>query len=166
MGFIGRVSYPDCRPPIKLYIHESVTGAYGEKPIVEARQHFIEVFGKYKERFSRCNFLLASIWGIAASGNVEPGRFIDIFGYSGIGKWPGNLDVTSWVSEHGELIPSCFIKEREDYPVSCEDTVIAFGKEGSFRRQIENPNLETFMKTWPEILGFYFQFQEISEIKI
>ena len=134
--FIGRIVLPENNPPIRAYVHKAgFIEVYGND-VQNAQRHLKQVLKDYKEEMSKFNYLLASMWGRGEN------KFIDMFGYNGISKWPGNPNFYAWVIKNGVLV------SMEEEGLTCEDTTIMLGKEAEHRRNrnslkdfISNPPL-------------------------
>lgn len=137
MKFVARLNFSIEVPRIRSYVHEAgISEAYGSKdPVLEARNHLLEILERNREKLRVFNYVLAAIWGDNGT------KFIDFFGYNGINRWPGNPDVSAFVSRNGIYVPQT--------QTTCGDTLIVLGEEEKHRRT--RSSLDDYMNNPPYI---------------
>ncbi len=140
MPFIARISLPHAPKPAKLYVHEAgYKDTIGD--VSYARRHALDVLYDNSDIIKPADFFLVALWGKNGT------KITEVCGYDGIDPWPGNPDIRSWVFHNGVYRPEISPKEKD--PVACEDTFIAFGDEGMYRRRTRS--LEEYIVTYPHL---------------
>ena len=141
-NFIGRICLPDNKPPVRAYVHKTGFDVYGNS-IPEAERHLKQVLKENREELNGLQYMLAAMWG------YEGNKMIDMFGYNGITKWPGNPNIYAWVMENGVFVP--VDKMIPKLALTCEDTSILISKEAEHRRN--RNSLADFISTPPLFLS-------------
>ena len=138
MGFKARVILPENRPPGRAYIHYlGMNEVYGS--VKSAYNYLFFALSKH-DKLLTFDFFLANVWGDIK----EDKKVIDFFGYKDIKVWGNsNPSAIPFQVVNGDYFP--------DGIITCEDTLIAFGREGEFRRKTNN--LDEFMRNYPSDIG-------------
>ncbi len=135
MSFLTRALMPGYRA--KLYVHEyGYERVFGSTPqgIEDGIKYFTDALSqKSRELISPNDFVLGAVWGDDGNSKVA-----EMFVYKEIKEWPGNPTVYTWIFRNGIYMPW----ERQ---VACEDAILAFSDESTFRRKTKSP--EEFLVT-------------------
>jgi len=139
--FVACFNYSDNN--VRAYLHNFGLGVFGDLkdlkwPIEAAETHLMNTLGKLiaKGDTKKYSYMLAFLWGNAGA------KMIDWFGYSGIEEWPGNPEVSAWVTREGIMVP------RKNLEIACGDGLIVLGEEERYRRRTRS--LKEYLERSPK----------------
>ena len=146
MVFLARFQIVNVRPPVKLYIHsagiaQAFSATSPDQAADLARDYFLREWPYHQRDTEKYDFLLAALWASPESGRMS--KIVDCFGFYDIRDWRnGNYNVDIWNIKDG-------LRVINHAASACEDTMIAFGLESSYRRTTNS--LDEFVRGWPNV---------------
>ena len=137
---MGRFTSIDQKPVLRAYIHQAGFVECYSGSFNHAWDHLMNVLNAPPEGLGSMDLAFACVWGQVSTGD----RIVDLLGYSDVDPWPGNPGFSGWVMINGVYSP-------QD-EITCEDTIIALGKEAEYRRRTKNlTQYQTYPPSIPSI---------------